>query len=139
MIRVNERIAIGDDEFDEAFIRASGPGGQHVNKVATAVQLRFPIRASSLPAAVKTRLERLAAGRITADGVLRIEAREHRTQRRNREAARERLAALVRAAARRPKTRRPTRPTVASRTRRLESKERRGRLKKARRRPSRDD
>jgi len=139
MIHVNQTIVIRADEFDEEFIRASGPGGQNVNKVATAVQLRFPIRASSLPAGVKTRLERLAAGRMTADGTLVIEAREHRTQRRNREAARDRLAELVRKAAHPPKKRRPTKPTAAARERRLRSKEQRARLKKTRRRPVRDE
>jgi ribosome-associated protein len=139
MIRVNETIVIRDDEFDEEFIRASGPGGQNVNKVATAVQLRFPVRASSLPSAVKARLEKANARRITTDGVLVIEAREHRTQRRNRAAARERLAELVARAARPPKKRRATKPTAAARERRLESKERRARLKKTRGRPAPDE
>ena len=139
MIRVTDQIAIGDGEYTEAFVRASGPGGQNVNKVATAVQLRFPVRTSSLPAAVKARLETQAASRLTADGVLIVEARDHRTQGQNREAARARLAVIVARAARRPKRRRPTRPTAAARERRLRSKERRAHLKKTRRRPSRDE
>jgi ribosome-associated protein len=134
VIRITGDVAIDEREVEERFVRASGPGGQNVNKVSTAVELRFDIRASSLPSAVKDRLLALAASRVTADGVLLIDSREHRTQAQNREAARARLVALLQHAARRPKTRRPTRPRAAAREKRIASKKRRGEIKAARRR-----
>ena len=134
VIHVNDEIRIREDELDERFVRASGPGGQHVNKVATAVQLRFNVAASSLPARVKQRLRTLAGARMTADGVLLIDCREHRTQGQNREEARQRLSTLLQEAAKRPTPRRPSRPTAGSRERRLQAKTRRSRLKDARRR-----
>jgi ribosome-associated protein len=133
MIQVTNSIALHEDELQESFIRASGPGGQNVNKVESAVQLRFDVRHSpSLPEDVRERLERLAGRRLTNDGVLIITAQRFRTQERNREDAVERLVELIRQATERPKPRRPTRPTLASKKRRLEAKGRRSEIKKGR-------
>lgn len=135
MIRVTNTIRLDEDEIVEQFIRASGPGGQNVNKVATAVQLRFDVaRSPNLPEPVRERLRRLAGRRLTGDGVLVIDARRYRTRERNRRDALERLVALVRKAAIAPTPRKATRPTAASKRRRLESKQRRGALKRGRRR-----
>ena len=134
MIRITPRISIDEHEVEESFVRASGPGGQNVNKLATAVQLRFNIRNSpSLPDDVRARLERLAGARVTRDGALVIIAQRHRTQARNRADARERLIDLIRRAATVPVKRRATRPTKASRERRIEGKKRRGGIKNLRR------
>jgi ribosome-associated protein len=133
MIPITHGIALHETEVSETFIRGSGPGGQNVNKVATAVQLRFDVRNSpSLPEEVKARLQRLAGKRLTLDGVLIITAQRHRTQERNRADALERLLELIREATRRPKPRRPTRPTLASKKRRLESKSKRSEVKRNR-------
>src|SRR3546814_9504256 len=123
MIRITGRISLDPREIEVSFIRASGPGGQNVNKVATAMQLRFDVRQSpSLPDDVRARLEKLAGNRLTLDGVLILTAQQHRSQERNRQDAVDRLAALIRQAAVAPKARRPTRPTLGSKQRRLEAK-----------------
>jgi ribosome-associated protein len=134
MIRVTSHISIDEREIEESFVRASGPGGQNVNKLATAVQLRFNVRSSpSLPAEVRERLERLAGARLTRDGVLVIAAQSHRTQGRNRQDALDRLIDLIRRAAIAPRLRRPTKPPKASRERRVEAKKHRAGLKRLRR------
>jgi ribosome-associated protein len=130
MIRITDHIALDESELVESFIRASGPGGQNVNKLSTAVQLRFDVRGSpSLTDEVRVRLERLAGRRLTRDGVLVITAQNYRTQERNRADALERLTELIRQAAVRPVPRRPTRPPKASRRRRVDDKKRRGSIK----------
>ena len=139
MIKITDTLSIEDRELDERFVRASGPGGQNVNKVSTAVELRFDVRASSLPADVKERLMVLAGSRMTGDGVLLIDSREHRTQGQNREAAQARLIALIQHAAVRPKKRRKTKPGKAAKERRLDSKKQRGQIKALRTRRGHDD
>jgi ribosome-associated protein len=132
-IPITPEIAIDESELAESFVLSQGPGGQNVNKLATAVQLRFDVaRSASLPAAVRARLMRLSGSRLTKDGVLVISAREFRSQERNREAARERLVELIRRAAIVPKPRKETRLPRAAKERRLESKSRRGKLKRNR-------
>jgi ribosome-associated protein len=129
MIKITDDIVLDDREVKERFVRSSGPGGQNINKVATAVDLRFDVRGSSLPPDVKQRLIALAGRRMTADGVLLIDSRVHRAQGQNRKAARARLVALLQRAARRPKTRRPTRPKAAAREKRLATKKKRSAVK----------
>ena len=138
-IRITDSIAIDESELDERFVRASGPGGQNVNKVSTAVELRFDVAASSLPPEVKSRLVALAGHRMIAGDILLIDSREYRTQGQNREAARARLISLVQQAARRPKTRRPTRPHKGAKENRLASKKRRSDVKSLRGRQPRSD
>jgi ribosome-associated protein len=132
-VRITDEIAIHQTEIEERFVRASGPGGQHVNKVSSAVELRVNIAGSSLPAHVKQRLVTLAGSRMTGDGVLIIASREHRTQSANRNAANERLRHLLTQASVRPKMRRKTKPTTGSNERRITSKVKRGETKRARR------
>ena len=139
MLLVTPAFRIFDQDLQERFVRASGPGGQNVNRVATAVELRFDVAASPLPEDVKARLRALAGNRMSADGVLTIDSREHRTQARNRTAARARLVALLRQAATRPKPRKKTRATRAARERRLVAKVRRAKIKARRGRVSRDE
>jgi ribosome-associated protein len=134
MIQVTPNITLDEGEIEQVFIRASGPGGQHVNKAATAVQLRFDVENSpSLPEGVRERLKRLAGNRMTESGVLIVEARRFRTQEQNRQDALKRLVALIREASRKPKPRRKTKPTRASKERRLRNKRRRSEIKKLRR------
>jgi len=134
MIRVTDTISLDEGELQERFVRASGPGGQNVNKLSTAVQLRFDVRHSpSLRDDVRARLERLAGKRLTNDGVLVITAQRHRTQERNRDDALNRLIELIRHAATPPTPRRPTKPTKASKERRLQGKKRRSTIKGLRR------
>jgi ribosome-associated protein len=129
MIQITNTIVLDEREIDERFVRASGPGGQNVNKVSTAVELRFDVRASSLPDEMKERLIELAGHRMTMNGVLLLDSREHRTQGQNRAAARARFIALLQQAARRPKKRRATKPRAGAREKRLTSKKQRSEVK----------
>ena len=131
-MRINDHIEIADWEISESFTRASGPGGQHVNTSATAIHLRFDIRASSLPEVYKERLLLLSDHRITDEGIVIIKSREHRSQEMNRQGALERLAILIRSVAQTPKKRRPTRPSKNARAKRVNAKVRRGDIKKMR-------
>ena len=134
MIRITDHISIDESEIEESFVRSSGPGGQNVNKLSTAVQLRFDVRHSpSLPNDVALRLMRLAGRRMTKDGVLVLIAQNHRTQERNRAEALDRLIGLIRQAAVRPVPRRATKPTRAAKQKRIEGKKRRSEIKAQRR------
>ena len=140
MLVITSKLAIEEDELEESFVRSSGPGGQNVNKVATAVQLRFDLANNpSLRQEVKARLEKLAGRRLTSDGILVIEARRFRTRERNRQDARERLAELIRQALVPPKPRKKTRPSRRAKQNRLDDKKRRAQRKEGRRKPTRDD
>ncbi len=133
LIAITNNLQINDSDLEEFFTPATGPGGQNVNKVSTAVQLRFNLAANTtLPESLKARLAALAGKRLTQTGILIVEAEEHRSQLRNREAAREKLFALIREATLVPKTRRRTKPTKASKTRRLDAKSRRSSVKRLR-------
>ncbi len=138
-IAITERIAIEERELEETFVRASGPGGQNVNKLATAVQLRFDLRRSpNIPPGMKARAEKLAGQRLTREGVIVISADRFRTQEQNRDDARKRLIDLLERAAVVPKIRRKTRPTLASKKRRIEGKKRRSEVKSRRGKPDLD-
>jgi ribosome-associated protein len=139
MLRITDSLVLDEREIKELFSRASGPGGQNVNKLETAVELRLDVAASSLPDPLKARLIRLAGHRMTTEGVLVIHSREHRTQGRNREAARARLLELLQQAARPPRTRRPTRVSKGQKQTRLNAKRQRGDQKKNRKRVAGDD
>lgn len=140
MIPVTPTISLDDDELEQRAVKASGPGGQAVNKTSSAIELRFDVRGSpSLPEDVKVRLEKLAGSRATLEGVIVIFAQSYRSQEMNRQDALERLLDLIRKAAERPKPRKKTRPTLASKVRRLDGKSKRATIKAGRGRPSRDD
>jgi ribosome-associated protein len=139
MIEVTPEIHIDENDIQEIFIRSSGPGGQNVNKVSTAVQLRYDLTTANLPEDVHQRLRRLAGKRINSEGVLIIEAKENRSQEQNRHAALDRLVAILKAAAEKPKNRKKTQPSAASKQRRLEKKRRRSEIKRYRGSPSPDE
>lgn len=139
MLPITPTLSIDERELEERFVRASGPGGQNVNKVATAVELRFNLGASALPVDVKARLRTLAGRRLTADDCVVVDSREFRTQLKNREAARERLLELIAKAAVRPKRRTPTKPKKAAKEERLASKKKRSTVKVLRRSSGRDE
>jgi ribosome-associated protein len=140
VIQITPTIAIDETEIETSYVQASGPGGQNVNKVATAVQLRFDVAHSpSLLDDVRQRLIKLAGKRVNKEGVLVIDARQYRTQERNREDALQRLAGLIREAEKKPVRRRKTRPSRRARMRRLEAKKKRGQIKRLRRRPYSDE
>jgi ribosome-associated protein len=139
MIHITDAISLDEREIDERFVRASGPGGQNVNKVATAVELRFNVASSSLAEEVKQRLMQVAGPKRMSDGILTIDSREHRTQSQNRVAARARLVAMIQQALVKPRHRRKTKPTSGARERRLTAKKLRGNVKEGRRRRERDD
>ena len=133
MIRVTDSISLNENEIQLDFIRSSGPGGQNVNKVSSAVQLRFDTRSSpALTDEIRSRLNRISGSRMTAEGTLIIEARRYRSQERNRQDAIDRLVALIRRAAEKPRPRRRTRPSAAARQRRLTAKKQRGEIKRRR-------
>jgi ribosome-associated protein len=136
MIPIAPGIFLDENDLRESFVRSSGPGGQNVNKVSSAVQLRYNVAAAQLPPDLKARLTKLAGSRMTAEGELLIQSSSQRTQAANRQAALARLIELLRKAAIRPRTRRATRPTKASQQRRVEAKKRRGQIKSLRRRSS---
>jgi ribosome-associated protein len=139
MIYITNAISLDERDLDERFVRASGPGGQNVNKVATAVELRFNVAGSSLPDDVKQRLIALAGSKMTTEGILAIDSREYRTQSENRVAARARLVALIQQALVKPRSRRKTKPTSGSRERRLSGKKLRSHVKQSRSRRDHDD
>lgn len=139
MVSLSSSLAVPERSLEETFVRSSGPGGQNVNKVNTAVELRFNLAASGLPSGVRTRAATLAGRRLTLDGVIVIHAHQHRTQEQNREAARARLATLLAKAIQKPKHRRPTKPSAIAKETRLVTKHRRSEIKRARARKSDDD
>ncbi len=139
MIRIAPHILIDEDALIERAVRASGPGGQNVNKTSSAIELRFDVRGADFPDDMKARLETLAGQRLTSEGVIVIFAQEHRSLEMNRQAARERLVALLKQAAHKPKARRATRPTFASKVKRLEGKTKRAGVKSLRGKPRAED